>query len=557
MHHRLIAILLLSAVCCSGFAQGKQAQKDQAPQEIDFTKRTPTLKELIRAYVWKRDENAKLKAEADSLKSLVDTLQKQNEEIAAVSAGTPDVEDTPETAVAFSFPKYDPSGFFEDFEDFSEDSTDVERFSNDVPDAVLIRRLEDMNCVVEIPFNQTVRNYMILYTEKNPHGMERLMGLAKFYFPIFEDALNRYDLPLEIKYLSIIESALKPLAKSPAGAFGLWQFMFGPAKQYGLRITNYVDERADILKSVDAAARVLQDAYSAFGDWSLALSSYNCGPGNVQRAIRQAGSTKFWDIYPYLPKETRNYVPAFVGAMYAMTYYKEHGLHPEDNPMPGQMDTIHINKKLHFRQINEMVGVPMDVLTFLNPQYLRQVIPGNEDTYVLLLPQQWAIQFHKFDIEDIYAFKSDELFKSNVVTGGSSSSSSSSSQTGSQAVQAKGAAQQVHTTYKVKKGDTLAEVASRYHVKTTDIQRWNHMKSSMLIAGSTIHIYLPPGSKIPSSGSSSSYKSSSVTTHTVKAGETLSGIAQKYGVGLTSLKNINGLKSNTIKAGQKLRIPAK
>ena len=150
MHHRLIAILLLSAVCCSGFAQGKQAQKDQAPQEIDFTKRTPTLKELIRAYVWKRDENAKLKAEADSLKSLVDTLQKQNEEIAAVSAGTPDVEDTPETAdgnkdidekaIAVSFPKYDPSGFFEDFEDFSEDSTDVERFSNDVPDAVLIRR---------------------------------------------------------------------------------------------------------------------------------------------------------------------------------------------------------------------------------------------------------------------------------------------------------------------------------------------------------------------------------------------------------------------------------
>ena len=249
-------------------------------------------------------------------------------------------------------------------------------FTTDVPDSVLIQRLLQMNSFISLPYNETVKNYMILYSEKMPRKMGELLGLSEYYMPIFEETFRRYDLPLELKYVAIIESALNPRAQSRVGATGMWQFMYRTALNYGLRIDSYVDERMDPVASADAAARYFRDAYRIFGDWALAISSYNCGSGNVNKAIKRAGGRRdFWSIYDYLPRETRGYVPAMVGAMYAFRYAKEYGLSPEPVPVPTYVDTFHIHRNLHLGQVSEMLGLQLQFrLPGCPGQHLR--VPG-------------------------------------------------------------------------------------------------------------------------------------------------------------------------------------
>ena len=285
---------------------------------------------------------------------------------------------------------------------------DSVRFTTDVPDSVLMRRLTDMNSFISLPYNETVKNYMILYSEKNPTKMAHMLGRSRYYRPLFEEAFDRYDMPLELKYMAIIESSLNATARSRVGARGMWQFMYSTAKLYGLKINSFVDERLDVEKAVDAAARYLKDAYSTFGDWNLAICSYNCGSGNVNKAIRRAGKKDFWSIYPYLPRETRGYVPAFVGAMYAMTYYKEYGIVPEQIDLPPYTDTLEIKKNLHFKQISDFCGIPLETLRVLNPQYVHDIIPGNEGTYILKIPYNYTNAF--IDAGDsLYTHRSAEL----------------------------------------------------------------------------------------------------------------------------------------------------
>ena len=248
---------------------------------------------------------------------------------------------------------------------------DSVHFSSNVSDEVLRDRLESMNSFITLPFNETVRNYMVLYSEKMPTKMGNIMGLCQYYMPIFEETFSQYDLPDELKYMAIIESALNPVAVSRAGAKGMWQFMTKTAKSYGLEINSFVDERLDPFKASDAAARYLKDSYRLFGDWNLAISSYNCGPGNVNKAIRRGGGRDFWSVYDYLPRETRGYVPAFVGVMYALRYSKEYGLTPNNAQMPVQVDTFEIRRNLHFQQISDLVGISVEELENLNPQYIR------------------------------------------------------------------------------------------------------------------------------------------------------------------------------------------
>ena len=239
--------------------------------------------------------------------------------------------------------------------------------------------------------------------------------------------------------MAIIESILNPVATSRAGARGSWQFIYTTVRSYGLEINSFVDERLDVEKAVDAAARYLRDAYRIFGDWSLAISSYNCGAGNVSKAIRRAdGRRDFWSIYPYLPRETRGYVPAFVGAMYAMTYYREYGIVPQNVGMPAQTDTFHINRNLHFGQINAVVGVPMEDLQNLNPQYIHDIIPGNDHPYVLKLPYNWTGPFLDANQDSLYTYKADSLMNVKVLrdrsgnrTGTTASSSRSGGASGS------------------------------------------------------------------------------------------------------------------------------
>lgn len=351
------------------------------------------------------------------------------------------------------------------------DLSDTTVFTSNVSDEELQRRLEAINSFITLPFNSIVKRYMIVYSEKNPQLMQEVLGLSQYYMPAFEEIFAKYDLPLELKYMAIIESRLNPTAVSRAGARGMWQFMYGTAKSYGLKINSFMDERYDAFKATDAAARYLRDAYEVFGDWCLAISSYNCGPGNVNKAIRRAGSRKFWDVYDFLPRETRGYVPAFVGAMYAMNYYKEYGIVPLDMGMPAAVDTFEIKKNLHFRQINEVVGVPMEILKELNPQYTHEIIPGTEGSCILKLPYSWSGPFLDADQDSLYLHKSDNYLNPKIIKDLQDQS------------------RQERIAYKVKSGDYLGRIASRYHVTVKQIMNWNHMRNTNIRAGQVLYIY--------------------------------------------------------------------
>jgi membrane-bound lytic murein transglycosylase D len=425
---------------------------------------------------------------------------------------------------------------------------DSVKFESNVPDEVYIERLKKMNSFISLPYNDIVKNYIILYSEKMPTKMSHILGLCKYYMPIFEETFNKYDIPEELKAMAVIESALNPLAVSRAGAKGMWQFMYSTAKMYGLHIDSFVDERLDPVKSADAAARYLKDAYEIFGDWNLAIASYNCGAGNVNKAIRRSGGKRaFWDIWPYLPRETRGYGPAFVGALYTMTYYKEHGIKPEAVEMPLHIDTLKISKQLHLRQVADLTSAPLDELKNLNPQYRHEIIPGDRE-YTLRIPYAYTNAFIEYE-DSVYRHKVDEYFNPVAIK------------------KIKDGGDGERITYKVKSGDTLGKIAGRYRCTVAQIKRWNNLKSNNIRIGQRLVIYRggnSSGSSVSSSSTSTSQPSTTSSaastsasgTYSVKSGDTLSGIAARHGISVSELKSLNGLTSNNIKAGQKLKVRA-
>ena len=452
---------------------------------------------------------------------------------------------------------------------------DSVHFRSSVTDKEYLQRLADMNSFITLPFNETVRNYIILYSEKMPTKMSSMLALSQYYFPIFEEIFDRYGLPKELKYMAVIESAFNPVAVSRAGAKGMWQFMYNTAKMYGLTINSFVDERLDPVKSADAAARYMRDAYRIFGDWNLAISSYNCGSGNVNKAMRRSGSSEFWPVYNYLPRETRGYVPAFVGAMYAFTYYREHGLVPETDSMPVQVDTFHIRRMLHFQQVSALTGVSVEMLKKLNPQYVHDIVPGTaKEEYVLRLPYQYTSKFIENE-DSVYAYNAKEYFSpatlQNIAVSGSASSQ--------------------RIAYKVKSGDYLGRIASRYHVTVKQIMEWNHLRNTNLRVGQVLYIYgkfngpvaQSSGASSKSSAASSSKGSASsdgatrassrgsaatpppadsaaegtYTVYVVKSGDSLYRISQDYpGVSADDIMKFNGIGTD-IRPGMKLKIPKK
>ena len=452
---------------------------------------------------------------------------------------------------------------------------DSVHFRSSVTDKEYLQRLADMNSFITLPFNETVRNYIILYSEKMPTKMSSMLALSQYYFPIFEEIFDRYGLPKELKYMAVIESAFNPVAVSRAGAKGMWQFMYNTAKMYGLTINSFVDERLDPVKSADAAARYMRDAYRIFGDWNLAISSYNCGSGNVNKAMRRSGSREFWPVYNYLPRETRGYVPAFVGAMYAFTYYREHGLVPETDSMPVQVDTFHIRRMLHFQQVSALTGVSVEMLKKLNPQYVHDIVPGTaKEEYVLRLPYQYTSKFIENE-DSVYANNAKEYFSpatlQNIAVSGSASSQ--------------------RIAYKVKSGDYLGRIASRYHVTVKQIMEWNHLRNTNLRVGQVLYIYgkfngpvaQSSGASSKSSAASSSKGSASsdgatrasskgsaatpppadsaaegtYTVYVVKSGDSLYRISQDYpGVSADDIMKFNGIGTD-IRPGMKLKIPKK
>jgi membrane-bound lytic murein transglycosylase D len=323
--------------------------------------------------------------------------------------------------------------------------------------------------------------------------------------------------------------------------------MYSTAKMYGLHIDSFVDERYDPVKSAEAAAQYLKDAYEIFGDWNLAIASYNCGAGNVNKAIRRSGGKRgFWDIWPYLPRETRGYGPAFVGALYTMTYYKEHGIRPEAVEMPLHIDTMKITRQLHLRQVSDLTAAPIEDLKNLNPQYRHEIIPGGRE-YILRIPYAYTNAFIEHE-DSLYKHKVDEYFNPVAIK------------------KIKDGADGERIVYKVKSGDTLGKIAGRYRCTVAQIKRWNDLKSTNIRIGQRLVIYRggtsssSSSSTVTSSSSSSSQStsgaSSGAATYTVRSGDTLSGIAARHGVSVADLKSWNGLTSNNIKVGQKLKVKA-
>ena len=344
-------------------------------------------------------------------------------------------------------------------------------------DSIYKARLQALPCVIELPYNERVRAFLLRYVKRSPKQVARLMRMSEYYFPLFEEALNRYQLPYELKYLPIIESALNPIARSRVGAAGLWQFMPATGKLYGLEINSLVDERMDPIRATDAACRFLSNLYKIYGDWNLVIAAYNCGGGNVNKAIRRAGGKRdFWSIYPFLPSETRNYVPIFIAANYAMNYGHEHGICKAPIEKAMLTDTICINQRMHLQQVSEKLEISMEELRRLNPQYSRDILPGGKD-YTLCLPTEKVGLFIEQQ-DSIIAHKADSLIHNRRAEIDLAKVTSING-----AYRVNGV-----TYYTIKNGDTLGGIAKRFHCSVKQLKKWNGLKSDIIRAGKKLKI---------------------------------------------------------------------
>lgn len=348
---------------------------------------------------------------------------------------------------------------------------------SDLPDSVYKARLQALPFVIEVPYNEVVRRYIQRYVKHSPRQLASLQRKAEYYFPLFEDILGKHNLPYELCYLAVVESALNPQAHSHMGAAGLWQFMPSTGKIYGLEVNSLVDERMDPLRSTEAACRFLKSLYGIFNDWNLAIAAYNCGPGNVNKAIHRAGGKRdFWSIYPFLPSETRAYLPLFIAAAYAMNYADVHGICPADLQITMKTDTIVTYERQHLQQVADNLNIPLSELRRLNPQYARDILPGGK-AYALCLPIEKAGSY--IDHQDsIIAYRAKELIHNRrdeiellqrtSVQGGYSVNGV--------------------TYYKIKEGDTLGGIAKKFHVSVKQLKAWNGLKSDIIRAGKTLKI---------------------------------------------------------------------
>ena len=348
---------------------------------------------------------------------------------------------------------------------------------NIVTDSIYKSRLTKMPCLMEMPYNSSVRSFIDLYTIRKRRQMEFMLGMSEYYFPVFEQVLSANNLPLELKYLSIIESALNPTVLSRMGAAGLWQLMIATGRMYGLEINSLVDERMSPVKATNAAAHFLKDLYSIYGDWNLVIASYNCGPGNVNKAIRRAGGKRdFWEIYPYLPRETRSYVPVFIAANYSIHYAAQHNLCAAQVNMPVLTDTIMIHQRIHFEQIASVLNLPIEEIRLLNPQFRKDIIPGDIKPYSLCLPLNYANNFiDKYT--EVISYKADSLINNRR----------SEIEVPQQLAMSPGSSGRV-IYHKVKRGETLGEIAARYGVALTKLKKWNNISKSTIGIGQRLKI---------------------------------------------------------------------
>ncbi|HCT30057.1 MAG TPA: lytic transglycosylase [Bacteroidales bacterium] len=420
-----------------------------------------------------------------------------------------------------------------------------------LPDSIYTKRLAKINSLIDLPYNSIIKSYISMYTQNKKELVGVMIGLSDYYFPIFEEILDLYQLPQEFRFLPIIESALNPRAVSRVGATGLWQFMYGTGRMYKLTINSYVDERRDPIASTHAAARFIKDLYSIYKDWTLVIAAYNCGPGNVNKAIRRAGGKKnYWDIYYYLPRETRGYVPAFIAANYAYYYHKEHNIKPQPITVPLTSDTLMVNQLLHLQQVSEVLGIPINLLRDLNPQYKLDVIPAKDRAFALKLPADAVGPFIDKE-KEIYAYKDSVYFnrKNSINPIKYTSSYQYDIPAGS-----------VRYNYRVQSGDVLGTIAERYGVTASQLRSWNNLYGNLIRINQKLTIYVSQKMAIQL-GIITPTKpkvENGYIVYTVKQGDTIWTIAKQYpGVTGDEIIKINNLKSDRVYPGQTLKIKAK
>ena len=351
---------------------------------------------------------------------------------------------------------------------------------------VFIERLKRIPSIIEMPYNEVVQKFIDRYSGRLRHSVSYMLGASNFYMPIFEEALETYGLPLELKYLPVIESALNPKAVSRVGATGLWQFMLATGKRYGLEVNSLVDERRDPIKASYAAANYLSDLYKVFGDWNLVIAAYNCGPDQINKAIhRSKGSKDYWQIYPYLPKETRGYVPAFIAANYIMTYYCEHNICPMTTRLPAKTDTIMVGRNVHLEQIASICNIDIEQLRTLNPAYRRDIVPGATKLSAVRLPQTEVGKF--IDLEDsIYAYNAEVLFSKRTTVEVNDDVPTYTRKSSSKRSRKKARSRGRSVT--VKSGQTLSEIAKRNGTTVAKLRRLNGIKGSNIRAGKKLRV---------------------------------------------------------------------
>lgn len=458
-------------------------------------------------------------------------------------------------------------------------------------DSLMYKRLCDIHTPIQVTYNDKVKRFIELYSVQRQRSSSVILGLAQYYYPWMKAIFDKYDLPEELVYITIIESALNPTAVSPAGATGIWQFMYGTGKLYGLEVTSYVDDRRDPYKATEAAARHFRDLYNIFNDWGLAISAYNCGAGNVRKAIqRSGGKTDFWGVYPYLPRETQNYFPAFIGAMYMMTYHNLYGIQPAQISIPLDVDTIMINKETHFQQIANVLNISYDEIKTLNPQYKKDIIPA--------FNQPMPVRLRSNDLL-MYIAMADSIPKYNYDTYfnptknlNQIAASGTVTEDGMMIVQ-----KTPNKYHVVKKGETLGKIAAKYHTSVNSIKSLNHLRSTNLRVGQKLlvkkgtTVTVPnPNAKKPEQDTTKAIAENGVmdsvnttsdtiggptpvkpqpeikpvkpqvdyTSYTIRQGDTLYSIAKRYGTTANDLAQYNNLSNkDALRIGQKLKIPKK
>jgi membrane-bound lytic murein transglycosylase D len=449
------------------------------------------------------------------------------------------------------------SGYFESlgFNDNAEELNSNGYAKDSVPvfdSLTYAQRFEELNAnsPFSIVYNNYVSGYVNLYAKRRKRITAKMLGLAPVYFPIFEENLDRYNLPLELKYLPVIESALNPKAKSRVGATGLWQFMYKTGKMFGLDVTSYYDERSDVYKSTEAACKYLKSLHKMYNDWDLALAAYNCGPGNVNKAIRRSGGkTSYWEIRNYLPRETRGYVPAFLAVNYVMNYASEHNIYPKTPDISCfKVDTVGLSDHLSFAQISEFLDIPIEYIEFLNPTYKQNFIPNTGEANTLCLPVEKVGDFLTNE-KKIYALKTEQDKKDSIAFAQNKPISPKN----------RGDA----VVYTVKSGDVLGKIAQRYHCRVSQIKDWNNLYSDRLRIGQKLYIYAKPSyavqnkkkAEVDAQKAKPKYDGK-YYYHTVKSGDNLWDIANKYdGVSIEQIQKLNkDIDVKRLKLGTKLRI---